>query len=495
MAQATAGQRIASRNPLEIVIDRTWRFFCSVRVAMAEIALLAVLVLIGTLRGSSVPDSIAVLLPFTRPVVDAWYAWDVFHSLPFMGLLTVISVAIAICTINRVPGIWASIAHPTIATTHGFLRNAERSGEITSPLSPAALATQSRAAIAKSGYRALADERQREIHLYADRFRYARLGTFPFHLALILILVGGIVSARWGFREMEFMLAEGSQRAVGYGTDLSVRLNDFSETYTEQGIAADYHSDFTLLRDGEPLESAIISPNHPFTHGDMTFYQSGFGQAVVMQITDVAGNVRFEDALPLGQFRSADNPEAPAAVIDVPTAGVSMTVIAPDENPRSQPELDQLNLRSGQMYLLLRPLGPSSPIAEPLAITLNQGTPVPAGDLSITFLRETRFSALQIARNPGISIFYAASFLLVAGLAVTFYFPHRRIRGIVSPTPGGGSKLVLAPMARRDWSGQQAFDRLLNNLETSLGAPIARIDRVTEPPAGAAGRQHVATSP
>lgn len=492
MAQATVGRRVASRNPLETVIDRTWRFFCSVRIAVFEIVLLALLVLIGTLRGSSVPESIAGLLPFSRGLVDAWYGWDVFHSLPFMGLLTIISVAITICTINRVPGIWAAIAHPTVTTTHSFLRNAERAGEATSDRSPAELAAETQASMRQSGYRALAEERLGEIHLYADRFRYARLGTFPFHLALIMILVGGLVGARWGFRETEFIVPEAAVREIGYETGLSLQLNEFFERYTERGIAAEYRSDFTLLRDGEPVESASITVNHPFTYGDLTIYQAGMGQAVVMRVADANGNIGFEDALPLGQFRSIDNPEAPAAVLDLASAGVSMTVIAPDENPLSQPELDKLNLRSGQMYLLMRPLGPNSPIQEPVAVTLNQDKPATVGDLAVTFVREKRFSAFQIARNPGLPIFYGSSFLLVAGLAVTFYFPHRRVRGIVSATPNGGSRLVLAPLARRDWSGQQAFERLLVKLEAQLGAPIERIERSPEP-VMPADRPHTAT--
>jgi cytochrome c biogenesis protein len=479
MAQATVGQRIAPRNPVEYVIDRTWRFFCSVRMAVVEIVILALLVLIGTLRGSSVPESIATALPFTRGLVDAWYGWDVFHSLPFMGILTLISVAIAICTINRAPGIWAAIAHPTVTTTHGFLRNAERVGEVSSDLAPPALAAETQAALQASGYRTLTHERSGEIHLYADRFRFAKLGTFPFHLALILILVGGIVGARWGFREMAFIVPEESVREIGYGTGLSLQLDDFVETYTELGIPEEYRSEFTLLQNGEPLESASITVNHPFTYGDVTIYQSGFGQAVVMRISDAAGNNRFEDALPLGQFRAADNPEAPAALLDLAPLGLSLTVIAPDENRMSRPELDTLNLRSGQMFVRLRPLGPDSPIAGPIEMTVDQGEPIPIGNVSVTFVREKRFSVFQVARNPGIPIFFGASFLLVAGLAVTFYFPHRRVRGIIQATPTGGSTLTLAPLARRDWSGQQAFERLLTKIEARIGSPITRLERTT----------------
>src|ERR687891_303263 len=128
MTHASVQQRTVSPRAVpEIVVDR---------------AVLAVLVLAGTLRGSSIPQSIADLLPATTPLVQRWYAWDVFRSLPFAGILTLLSVAISVCTINRAPGIWQAIAHPSVATTHGFLRNAETSASLAAPIPPHAFASQ-----------------------------------------------------------------------------------------------------------------------------------------------------------------------------------------------------------------------------------------------------------------------------------------------------------------------------------------------------------------
>ena len=207
MTEATLSQpQPARRSVPEVAVDRVWRFFCSVRAAIVEIVILALLVLIGTLRGSSVPRSLADALPITTPLVDAWYAWDVFRSLPFAAILTVLSVAIAICTINRAPGIWLAIAHPTVTTTHGFLRNAEASALYESTLRRDEFVSQISELLGERHYRVLTTEQNGEVHLYADRWRYSRLATFPFHLALIMILFGGIVGAAWGFRENELII-------------------------------------------------------------------------------------------------------------------------------------------------------------------------------------------------------------------------------------------------------------------------------------------------
>jgi cytochrome c biogenesis protein len=485
MTHASVQHRAASPRALpEIVVDRIWRFFCSVRAAVVEIAILAVLVLAGTLRGSSVPRSIADTFPITAPVVDRWYAWDVFRSLPFAGILTILAVAIAVCTINRAPGIWQAIAHPSVATTHGFLRNAETSAVFAASISPHAFASQLETALRSRHYRVLAEERNGEIHLYADRWRFSRLATFPFHLALIMILAGGIVGATWGFRENEFYIPEGSVRELGHGTGLDVRLDDFSEVYREDGTALAYRSDITLLRDGQPIESGSMTVNNPFTFGNIVFYQSGFGQAVALKIEDSAGQVLFDDALPLGPFQSRLNPDAPAARMDLLPAGVALSVVAPDENPANAPELDTLRLRPGEMFFMIRPLGGESPIAQPVGATVSQGDSIQLGDLSLTFVRERRFSVLQVASNPGIPLFIAASVLLVGGLAVTFYFPHRRVRGIVSTT-AEGSLARLAPIARRDWSAKRVFVRLA--VETGRQLGINPELHVSEPASSATG--------
>ncbi|MCC6313959.1 MAG: cytochrome c biogenesis protein ResB [Thermomicrobiales bacterium] len=495
MAQISLERQVSKRSPLEAGIDRVWRFFCSVRAAVVEIVILAVLVLIGTLRGSSVPRGIADHVPGTGGLVDRWYAWDAFHSLPFMGMLTLLAVAIAICTVNRAPGIWSSIVNPTVTTTHGFLSNADLSARMAASDDRDAFAARLQEALRRRRHRVLSAERNGEIHVYADRYRWGKLGTFPFHLALILVLVGGVVGARWGFRDDEFIVPEGVTREVGHGTGVSVRVDRFSETYLEMGAPKEYRSDLTLLKDGNEVKQGSITVNNPMTYHDMVVYQSGFGQAVRIQVADKSGNLLMDDMIPLGPFQAKNNPDAPAGVLDIPPAGVRLTAIAPDTNPANRPDLDDLNLRSGQMYLQLRPLTANAALSGTVESVVNQGQTTRLGDLDVTFVREKRFTVLQIARNPAVPIFIASALLLVGGLACTFYFPHRRVRGIVSAAAGGGAMVTLAPLARRDWSGQRAFETLLDGLERDLGLPIERVRREHPPPdRAAATRQEPATT-
>lgn len=469
MAQATVQPAVSGRSVPEMAVDRVWRFFCSVRAAVYEIAALGVLVLIGTLRGSSVPEWIAGGLPFTRGVVDRWYAWDVFHSLPFILLLTLISVAIAICTINRFPGMWRSIAHPTVRTSYGFLRNADVNAEFVGFNSQGDTIKHVIDVFKAQRYRVLTEHRDGAVHVYADRFRFAKLGTYPFHLALILILVGGIVGARYGFRENEFIIPEGETREVGHGTGVSIGLVEFRDTYRENGTPLEYRSELVLYENGETAKVGEITVNHPMTYRNMTIYQTSFGQAASLLITDDQNRTVFEGSVPLGIYQSRLNPDAPAGVLELPPFNASIHVIGPDNNPANAPELDTLGLRSGEMFIQMRPADLPQGVMPPSQI-VGQGETANFNGLNITFVRERQFTLLQVANNPGMPIFWTAAFLLVGGLGVVFYFPHRRIRGIVEQRPDGQFIARFAPLAKRDWSGQREFFRSVEALEQTLGS-------------------------
>jgi len=473
MADVSARPRLAGRSPGEVVIDRIWRFFCSVRAAVYEIVVLTLIVLLGTLRGSSVPQMLADNVPFTKPIVTRWYAYDFFHSLPFAFILTLLSVAITICTINRAPGIWRTIAHPTVPTSWGFLRGAETSARLAAPADGPALTDQLTSALRRQRYRVLLAQKGEETHLYADKNRYAKLGTFPFHLALILILVGGIVGARYGFRDQQFIVPEGSTRAVGHGTDLSIKLDRFIDSYYQNGVAQSYQSNLVLLKDGQPVKTGSITVNHPMTYHNVVIYQSSFGDAASFRITDSAGHVLYDDSTPLGLYHAVYNPNAPAGVITLPQ-GYQISVIAPDDNPGNVPTNDPIQIQSGQMYVEVHKLGDTTPSTTRFpGKIINQGTTANVNGLNVEFLRERRYTLLQVANNPGIPIFILAAFLLVGGLAVTFYFPHRRIRGIIAASDTG-AVAQLVPLAKRDWSGQRDFQRLLDELERTLGLSVTR---------------------
>ena len=458
-----AGQ--PGRSPLEAAVDRVWRFFCSVRAAIYEIVFLALLVLIGTLKGSIIPAQIPVYIPALEPLVVRWYAFDVFQSTIFSLTLVLLAVAIVVCTINRVPGIWNSIAHPTVETTRQFFQVAEPAAVFRPDAAVQDSADDLVRVLKSRRYRVVSEERDGRIHVYADKNRFGKLGTFPFHLGLILVLIGGIVGAQLGFREMAFTIPEGSVRDVGNGTDLRVELAGFIDVYDELGAVTEYRSDLVLYDGDREVRRQSIVVNRPLTYNNVTFYQASYGQAAMFRITDASGRVVFEDGVEF-TYRSRSNPDAPAAKLDLPPQGVSLELVFPNVNLDAEPEIGGIKLLPGEVYAQARDLRTNEKLGD--GAVIGQGDAATLAGLGVQFVREQRFTLLQVASNPGIPILFAAALMGVLGLAVTFGWPHRRVRALVSET-GSGTEILTAPLARRDWAGKRDFVSTVAALEPILG--------------------------
>lgn len=472
--------RREGRPVVEVVVDRLWRFLCSVRAAMYEIGFLAALVLVGTLKGSVIPAQIPRYVPALEPLVRRWYDFDVFHSLVFSLTLALLAIAIVVCTANRVPGIWDAIAHPTVITPVAFYDRAEFAARL-APADDGVRPLEERVAdlLRARRYRVLAERRGDDVHLFADKNRLARLGTFPFHLALILVLVGGIVGSEYGYRDALFSLPEGSTRDVGHGTGLRLELDRFVDTYDEIGAPTSYRSDLVLYDGEREVKRQSITVNHPMTYRGVSVYQASFGPAAAIRVTDAAGRPLFEDGVAF-DYTSRANSAAPAAVIELPAQGVRFEMIFPNTALDGMPEFGTTRLAPGQMYVQAREWTSNALVGT--GTVINQGETATFGGLELQFVRERRFSALQIGYNPGIPILFGAAALLVLGLIITFGFPHRRVRLLLRRSPEGSPLLLLAPMARRDWSGKRDFVRTLAAMEAAFGeaSPYGRLTDVVE---------------
>jgi cytochrome c biogenesis protein len=467
----TRARRRAAEGPFDLIVGSVWRFFASVRVAIWMIGFLTLLTLIGTLRGSVVPEHIGEAVPALQPLVDAWYGWNTFGSGLYAATMAMIAIGIIIGgMLNRIPGLWATIVRPTITTTRGFLRGTAPHATTQADTPVQALLADLTQTLKRRRYRVVTEQVGEDVHVYADRNRWGKLGTFPFHIALVMVVIGGILVTQFGFRDLQFVVAEGQTVAVGNDSDLSVRLNRFTDVYYADGTPAEYRSDVTVFDGDDELVSGSVQPNHPLEAGGVTLYQSGFGYNVSLLVTDRVGNELYTGAVTLGEYQASDNPDAPAGLLAVPGTNYTLNIIASDRDPENQPELDTMGLASQEIYIQARSPDFPGTVTPTAVITPNQ--PTNFGDLVVTFQRYGTYSVLQIAYYPALWLFGAAAVLGVGGLIAIFYFPHRRIRAIVSPVGANRSALLIAPLARRDWSGKRDFVLLLEAFRDATGTAV-----------------------
>ncbi len=294
---------VAAPSLLARVVDRVWWFFTSVRVALWMIGVTVAWILIATLAQSTFPGWVAQQIPALSGLMAQWSNWEVWLSPPFLITLGLLAVSIVLGgMVNRWSGIAQRVWHPNVRTSPGFFNAVKQHDEATAASVQARHCRLYAAWRRQKRYRVLShtDAKSGSVHLYADKHRYSPLATFPFHLGLVLIMVGAVWIASAGWREIGFFVPDGSSRPVGHGTGLVVTNKGFVDDYYDDGRAKDYYSDLDV-RDatGAVIASGRLRVNSPINVGAVSFHQATFGNAAKLKITDPAGHVVFDDGVPL----------------------------------------------------------------------------------------------------------------------------------------------------------------------------------------------------
>ncbi len=459
-----------ARRTLTAALDAVWWFFTSVRVALWLIGTTIAWVLMATLAQSTFPASVARAIPVTAGLMQRWARWAVWESPLFLLTLGLLAVSIILGgMVNRWPGIAQRIWRPGLRTSTGFFSAVKTSRELDLP-TPEAGVNAFTAVLGAHRYRTLAwrDEKSGATHLYGDKNRYSLLATFPFHTGLVLLMFGALIAAMLGWREIGFLVPDGSIRPVGHGTGLSIRNNGFIDAYYTDGRARDYYSDITIYQNNQVVKTGRLRVNSPISYGGVSLHQATYGQAAKFVITDTAtGAVRWDDSIPIyvsddrtfaRQFTDALGEFEPTGVQRLDDLGLTVRLVA---SAGSQDE----KIGVGQMAIAIFDNRAVKAGSAPIGTgKLDPGGSLTLGGLTFTFQREVRFTGLQITHNPGLPIIIAAAAIIFFSIMVTFYLPHRRVRALVVPQPDGAARMLVGAQVKLDIFGAKEFERLAGEI-------------------------------
>lgn len=455
---------------LERPLDHFWQLLTSVRLALVLILLLAAGTLAGTTLiqapGGIAPGSAdyASWLQRVRPRFGDWtdvlsslQLLSVFSSVWYRGLLAALSISILLCTAKRWPASARASFSPRIRRVDRFFEHAPLAASIESPAEPDHVAQVLRSTLGKHRYRVLMEQATETCYQYADRNRFAPLGTYLSHLSLILILAGALLGGWLGFNEKGFAIPEGATREVGFGTGLSVKAVSFVDEYYPEGPPKDYRSDLVVYQNGIEVKRQTIRVNEPLDYQGVRFFQSFFGPAVDLEVKVASGDVIFSDGVALVWQTQGDRP---AGSFVLPQRNLTAYVIGPASAKRD------LSIKSGEMRVELYQGRSSSPVA---MANLQPGQTTEMAGLQFTFLRERQFTGLQVAKDPASPLIWLGCILLVLGQMAVWYFPHRRLWAMVRGRPEGGTEVALGAVVRRDTGFNREFHALVAELRSRVG--------------------------
>jgi cytochrome c biogenesis protein len=467
------------------VVEQVFRFFCSLRLTLANLLLLFLAMIAGTFVNPQNDSLLNIERAFAnRPVVLGAYRWlelyDLFHSWWFTLLLVSLALNLIACSIERLPRIFFLVRYPETRLDH-VVGLRFRTAPASTNLSADAIAERLRA----RKYRV----RPAEGGLFAEKGRYARFGVWVVHLSLLLILGGGIVGRLTAFEGVVNVPQAGGQadafverRPDGTqfrhklidpdGRPFLVRCDDFRLKEFEPGRPKAFESDLRVFRKlpdgsaGEELARETITVNHPLRYGGLTFYQASYqqldeGMRARVKILDKVTGREVERLVAPGDpiepaeglsYQLVDHRE------DFAGLGPAVQVVRAEEPPGSRRETGP----DGKMR-------PSS-LAKVSSFWVFAKKPEFDRDnredrFALRFERLTLFYAtgLQIARDPSTPVVYTGCFLLFLGIGIAFYTSHRRVWAQLRD-----GKLGLGGAAHRN---AEAFSREFDELCAALGLP------------------------
>ena len=266
-----------------------WRPLTSVRFALALIGFLAFAGLL-----SIVLPQVPVVVRDSPAAVDAWVEFQKGKFGPFtepmhrLGLFTVITsrwflaslglLAVSICayTVERFLAIWRNVARPQERVPESFFDRA--ANRVAFATAGAATAPKLEALLRGRRYQVHTAREGKTTYLFADRFAWAQMGTFVSHLALVVLLAGGLVS-KFGGHTSALFIAEGASSpvfAVSHPNQMQVAVIDAVGEFDSEGLPLDYRTELVIYQGGEEVARGVVTVNGPLSYGGYTFYQTGY---------------------------------------------------------------------------------------------------------------------------------------------------------------------------------------------------------------------------
>lgn len=459
---------VAPSAPLDSILERLWALLTSMRFVLVILLGLAALVLVGTIVVQAPPgvagdpEALRDWVSQVRPKYGGWTGvletlqlFTAFTSVWFKILMTALSISLVACSVQRASGLWRTAARPRISVSDHFLEHAPQRETILARYAPDESLGRVREVLSRHRYRAAVED-DGGLHLYADRNRWAPMGSLVGHLSLLLILAGAIIGTSFGYRDTSFVVAEGSTAAVPVD-GLSLELVSFRDSYyAETGAPSDYASDVILYKDGRQVARQVVRVNDPLRYDGVSFYQSFFGAAAVLTVKDASGAQVFAGGVPLAWTTNDSSRNVGTFVL--PSSGLTVWVV--DSAGTNDPVI-----KPGQVRVeVYESTGDGQPVATQ---TLDPGTPATVAGLSFTFERQNAFTGLSVSRDPGAPLVWAGSLLLLGGFTIVFLFPHRRVWARISARRGS-STVSLAAIGRHDSGVGREFTALVTDLRRAL---------------------------
>ena len=400
-----------------------WKQLTSIKLTVVVLLTIAAAAVIGTLIPQNKPP-----IYYQNYFGERLYAilsrldlLDMYHSLWFQALLLLLAVNILACSLDRIKVVFKIVfAREPSFSPHAFGQSSA-AGPITVNAPVDTLLPAYRDLINRQFSTTAEQAEGNEFFLFAETGRFSRLGVYIVHLSVLVLLAGALIGSVLGF-EGYVSLPEGETTDHVFLTDsdkpyalgFSVRCDDFSVTFHDNGMPREYRSKLSILDGDKVVMQKDILVNRPLRFRNVRIFQASYGTASARKI-----DLTFTSRNSGKQYNK--------------TVDMGQTVTIPEDlgeftaNRLLHEYLFQGRHNIGETLIgTLKKGEDRQMVALPLKF---QGfDKMRQGDVMITVngLERVYYTGLQMKDDPGVPLVYAGFLMIIAGIYITFFLSHRK---------------------------------------------------------------------
>jgi len=446
------------------MLQSCWEFFCSLKLAIMTLILLAVTSIVGTVlpQTASPQENLERFGATWYKLFAALDVFDMYHSWWFLTLLTLFAINLVCCSIKRLPRVWRQVRQVETAPDERFFATLANRQQWQLSQSAAHLQPRVAAFLAREFSRPVVTNDEGRIHFFVQKAPWARFGVYVTHLSILVIFIGAILGTAGGYKAYVNIPEGGSSSQVWprggkqpIELGFEVLCDRFAvEFYPGSQRPKEFTSELRVLENGREVLRKTIEVNDPLSYRGITFYQSSYGPMGDPQfrfrVRERAGGE--EVTLQLRQGEVAQLPGGKAfRVLDATTAFQGM---GPAARVEVLPGVTHVH-QAGEQH--------------PSFVVLQNFPDFDArrgGDYIFSLLEQQQryYTGLQVAKDPGVWVVWSGCLLLVLGCLAAFFLSHRRL-WLTLQADGDQTSLTLGGAAHRN---QPAFELWFEGFQQRL---------------------------
>ncbi len=436
----------------QTIPELIWQFFCSVKLAVYTLVFLAITSIIGTivLQNGTQQQYIGLYGEAVYNVFKVFNIDDMYHAWWFLAAIVILCINIVVCSIEKLSITWKIIFPKKIRFNPGRFRKLKNLETFSVTKDAQTLYDDYEGLLSKNIGNVIKEKTESGIVMYAEKGRWTRIGVYIVHLSILLLLIGALIGALFGFKA-NLQLDEGetsdrvflSKNRVPIKLDFAVRCNEFEVKFYETGAPELFRSNLTILEDGKESFTKDIIMNHPIRYKGINIFQSSYGSgkpsgAVLdiirrsdksvtkqrikigeeIQLPEGQGTFKLEGFLPNFDFRGNFLGQAFAG-----------TVTLKDK-------------KSVQIAL---------PLKFPTFDKMRKG----AFAFVVTESEQKYYTGLQVTKDPGVWYVYSGFILMIIGCWITFFMSHQSVFIEIEKTDASRSEISISGTSNRNNQGMK----------------------------------------